>query len=46
VLFFDQDLNLDYEVKIHEEEIRSIDACRSQDLLMTASFDGHVGIFS
>jgi WD40 repeat protein len=46
VLFFDQELNLEYEVKIHDEEIRSIDACRDQDVFITGSFDGHVGIFS
>ena len=46
VLFFDQELNLEYEVKIHDEEIRSIEACKNQDLYITGSFDGHVGIFS
>lgn len=46
VLFFDQELNLEYEVKIHDEEIRSIEACKNQDIYITGSFDGHVGIFS
>ena len=46
VLYFDQELNLEYEVKIHDEEIRSIEACRNQDSFITASFDGHVGMFS
>lgn len=46
VLFYTPGLQLENIVKIHEEEIRSIDGSPYEDLYLTASFDGHVCIFS
>lgn len=46
VSFFTNDLQLEHAVQIHEEEIRSIEALRNSNMLLTASFDGHVGLFN
>jgi WD40 repeat protein len=46
VSFFSPALDLIHAVQIHEEEIRSIEALKGEDTLLTASFDGHVALFT
>ena len=46
VSFFNESLQLEHSVQIHEEEIRSIEALKGQNLYLTASFDGYVALFS
>ena len=46
VSFFDENLQLECSYRIHEQEIRSIDGNSYDDSLLTASFDGHISIFS
>lgn len=46
VSFFTSSLHLEHAVQIHEQEIRSVEALRGDNTLLTASFDGHVALFS
>lgn len=46
VSFFDEDLQLEHSCQVHEQEIRSIDGLSYDDTLLTASFDGHISLFS
>lgn len=46
VSFFSRSLQLIHSVQIHEEEIRSIEALKNDNMLLTASFDGHVAFFN
>lgn len=46
VSFLNPSLQIEQSVQIHEQEIRSIDGTSYDDLLLTASFDGHISIFS
>jgi WD40 repeat protein len=46
VSFFNSSLQLEHAAQIHEQEIRSVEALRGESTLLTASFDGHVALFT